>query len=103
MNTKFLMTSSSLILAVVGIFTLFAPDVLLSALGLAVTAQLSVLVQLLGVLYFSFALMNWTPKIAPSAAFTRVPFRWRISVTSFRGRSCWQNIYSPTNSISPFY
>ena len=62
MNTKTLMTSSSLILAVAGIFTLFAPDVLLSALGVAVTAQLSVLVQLLGTLYFSFALMNWTAK-----------------------------------------
>ena len=62
MNTKILMTSSSLILAVAGIFTLFAPDVLLSALGVAVTAELSVLVQLLGALYFSFALMNWTAK-----------------------------------------
>ena len=56
------MTSSSLTLAVAGIFTLFAPDVLLSALGVAVTAQLAVLVQLLGALYFSFALMNWTAK-----------------------------------------
>src|SRR5512145_106080 len=62
MNTKTLMTSSSLILAVAGIFTLFAPDVLLSALGVAVTAQLALFVQLLGVLYFSFALMNWTAK-----------------------------------------
>ena len=62
MNTKILMTSSSLTLAAAGIFTLFASDVLLSALGVAVTAQLSVLVQLLGVLYFSFALMNWTAK-----------------------------------------
>jgi hypothetical protein len=62
MNTKTLMTSSSLFLALAGVFTLFAPDVLLSALGVAVTAQLSVLVQLLGALYFSFALMNWTAK-----------------------------------------
>ena len=62
MNTKILMTSSSLILAMAGILTLFAPDVLLSALGVAVTAQLAVLVQLLGALYFSFALMNWTAK-----------------------------------------
>jgi hypothetical protein len=62
MNTKTLMTSSSLILAVAGIFTLFAPDVLLSTLGVAVTAQLAVFVQLLGALYFSFALMNWTAK-----------------------------------------
>ena len=62
MNTKIFMTFSSLTLAVAGIFTLFAPEVLLSALGVAVTAQLSVLVQLLGALYFSFALMNWTAK-----------------------------------------
>ena len=62
MNTKTLMTSSSLTLAVAGIFTLFAPNVLLSALGVAVTAQLAVFVQLLGALYFSFALMNWTAK-----------------------------------------
>jgi hypothetical protein len=62
MNTKILMISSSLALALAGIFTLFAPEVLLSALGVSVTAQLSVLVQLLGALYFSFALMNWTAK-----------------------------------------
>ena len=62
MNTKTLMTFSSLFLALAGVFTLFAPDVLLSALGVAATAQLSVLVQLLGALYFSFALMNWTAK-----------------------------------------
>src|SRR5215203_3025417 len=62
MNTKLWMTSSSIILALAGIFTLFAPDVLLSALDASVTAQLSVSVQLLGALYFSFALMNWTAK-----------------------------------------
>ena len=62
MNTKILMTSSSLFLALAGMFTLLAPDVLLSALGVAATAHLSVLVQLIGALYFSFALMNWTAK-----------------------------------------
>ena len=62
MNTKILMTSSSLFLALAGVFLLFVPDVLLSALGVSVTAQASVLVQMLGALYFSFALMNWTAK-----------------------------------------
>jgi len=62
MNTKIWMTSSSLTLALAGVFALFAPDVLLSMLGAMATAQLSVLVQLLGALYFSFALMNWTAK-----------------------------------------
>ena len=62
MNTKILMTSSSIILGLAGIFALFFPDAVLSMPGEAVTKQLSVLVQLAGALYFSFALMNWTAK-----------------------------------------
>ena len=62
MNTKILMTSSSLFLALAGVSLLFVPDVLLSAVDVSVTAQASVLVQMLGALYFSFALMNWTAK-----------------------------------------
>lgn len=62
MNTKTLMTSSSLFLALAGVSLLFVPDVLLSAVDVSVTAQASVLVQMLGALYFSFALMNWTAK-----------------------------------------
>ena len=61
MNTKLLMTSSSLILGLAGILALFAPDALLSMLG-AAGKPLTVLVQLMGALYFSFALMNWTAK-----------------------------------------
>jgi hypothetical protein len=62
LNPKILMTSSSLVLGLAGIFALFAPDVVLAVLGTLVTAELSVLVQLSGALYFSFALMNWTAK-----------------------------------------
>ena len=62
MNTKTWLTACSLILALAGIFALFAPDILLSALGASVTPHLSVFMQLLGALYFSFALMNWTAK-----------------------------------------
>ena len=62
MNTKLLMTSSALILGLAGVFALFAPDVLLSTEGAAVTGTLSVMIQLMGALYFSFALMNWTAK-----------------------------------------
>ena len=58
MNTKLLMTSSALILGLAGVFALFAPEVLLPAAAGAT----SVLVQLMGALYFSFALMNWTAK-----------------------------------------
>ncbi len=62
MNTKLLMTSSSLILGLAGGFALFAPDVLLSTQRVAVTGTASILIQLMGALYFSFALMNWTAK-----------------------------------------
>ena len=62
MNTKLLMTSSALILGLAGVLALFAPDVLLSTQGAAVTGNLSVMIQLMGALYFSFALMNWTAK-----------------------------------------
>ncbi len=62
MNTKILMTSSSLILGAAGVFALFVPDVLLAMQGVEGTASLSLLLQLMGTLYFAFALMNWTAK-----------------------------------------
>lgn len=62
MNTKLLMTISSLMLGLAGIFALFAPEVLLTTLNVPAVSSLTVLVQLLGALYFSFALMNWTAK-----------------------------------------
>jgi hypothetical protein len=62
MNTKILMTSSSVILGVAGVFALFGPDVLLAMQGVKGTPSLSVLVQLMGTLYFAFALMNWTAR-----------------------------------------
>ena len=61
MNTKTLMTKCSLMLALAGIFALFLPDVLLAMFG-ASADNLSVLIQLMGALYFSMALMNWTAK-----------------------------------------
>ena len=62
MNTKLLMTTSSLVLGLAGIFALFAPENLLAMLSLPIVRPLSVLIQLLGALYFSLALMNWTAK-----------------------------------------
>jgi hypothetical protein len=62
MNTKILMTSSSIILALAGIVALFMPELVLSTQGMVTTGTASVLLQLMGALYFSFALMNWTAK-----------------------------------------
>ena len=62
MNTKLLMTASSLVLGLAGIFALFAPENLLAMLNVPIVTPLSVLIQLMGALYFSLALMNWTAK-----------------------------------------
>lgn len=62
MNTKLLMTACSLLLGAAGVFALFLPDVLLSAQGVEPTEAMSILVQLMGALYFGFAIMNWTAK-----------------------------------------
>jgi len=62
MNTKFLMTASALVLGIAGVAASFAPAELLAAWGSPATEQTVLLVQILGALYFSFALLNWTAK-----------------------------------------
>lgn len=62
MNTKLLMTTSSLILGLAGIFALFAPDIVVTRLGVPSVNPVDVLIQLMGALYFSIAIMNWTAK-----------------------------------------
>ena len=62
MNTKILMTTSSLILGLAGIFALFAPENLLTMLSAPIVNPLPTLIQLLGALYFSMSLINWTAK-----------------------------------------
>lgn len=56
------MTTTSLVLGLAGIVALFAPESVLVMLGATITKPLSVLVQVIGTLYFSIALMNWTAK-----------------------------------------
>ena len=56
------MTSTSLTLVAAGIFALFVPDQLVTLINVPRSDSLLVLVQLMGALYFSFALMNWTAK-----------------------------------------
>jgi len=62
MNTKILMTGSSFILGLAGIFALFAPHELLAVLNLQLTNPLPVIIQIVGSLYLSFALTNWIAK-----------------------------------------
>lgn len=62
MNTKILMTTTSIFLGCAGLVALLAPQDLLAALGSPPTSSMPILVQLMGALYFSLALTNWTAK-----------------------------------------
>ncbi len=62
MKTKSLMIASTLFLGVAGLSALFVPEELLNLFGAPQANQLLVLIQLMGALYLSFALMNWTAK-----------------------------------------
>ena len=60
MNTRILMAVSAFILGLSGIALSFFPEEIVENLSIAGTPP--VLLQLLGALYFSFAILNWTAK-----------------------------------------
>ena len=62
MNTKLLMTGSSLVLGLAALILLFAPHEVVTAFGGTTTQPVPLIVQLIGALYAAFALMNWTAK-----------------------------------------
>ncbi|RZL44122.1 MAG: hypothetical protein EOP00_21205 [Pedobacter sp.] len=62
MNTKFLMISSSIFMCLIGIGCTFAPEEILSRAGLQIQELSTLLIQVLGALYLSFAILNWTAK-----------------------------------------
>jgi len=65
MNTKALMTTAAIFLGVGGILMIFAPDELAAYLGLEDSQIVSVLIQMMGGLYFGFAMLNWMNKGRP--------------------------------------
>lgn len=62
MNTKLLLSVSAIVLGVAGIAASFAPHELLRAAGIAPAAPMPLLVQLVGALWFAFAMINWTAR-----------------------------------------
>ena len=62
MNTKSLMTASSIVMGGVGFISSFLPNEILIALGQIPTDTLILIVQITGALYFGFAIMNWMAK-----------------------------------------
>ena len=62
MNTKLVMISSALVMAVCGIFLSFFPEEILNYMGAGSTKLPQVFLQILGALYLGFAMLNWMAK-----------------------------------------
>jgi hypothetical protein len=63
MKTKLLMTISALALAAAGIILSFLPDEIIHYLNSSAGTSLDALtLQILGALYFAFAMQNWTAR-----------------------------------------
>ena len=60
MNTKLLMATSAVVLGAIGIALTFMPEEISHILNL--TESSPIIFQILGALYFGFALLNWTAK-----------------------------------------
>lgn len=62
MNTKTTMTLSALTMGAIGIVLSFSPDIILTHLEIEVNRMIVFLMQILGALYFAFAMLNWMSK-----------------------------------------
>lgn len=62
MNTKILMTSSSLFLGISGGILTFIPDETISSFSITPNPISTLSLQLLGALYLGFAMLNWMAK-----------------------------------------
>jgi hypothetical protein len=63
MNTKLIMSLSAITMGILGISLSFLPQEIFQYLNPAQHTSIEILIlQILGALYFSFALMNWTTK-----------------------------------------
>ncbi len=62
MNTKLLMTASSVFMGLIGIALSFMPNEVLETFGQMPNETLTLILQLTGALYFGFAMTNWMAK-----------------------------------------
>lgn len=62
MNTKYLMTLSSIYLALIGIILTFLPKEIISSLSITANPISTLSFQLMGALYLGFAMINWMAK-----------------------------------------
>ena len=61
-TTKLIMILSAVFLAVIGISLTFLPAEIAGITGITPDKTFTVILQLLGALYFSFAMLNWMAK-----------------------------------------
>jgi hypothetical protein len=63
MNTKSIMSASAVVMGIAGIALSFIPQEILSYFDVVDTARANaVLLQVMGALYFAFAMTNWTAR-----------------------------------------
>lgn len=62
MNTKLLMTASSVFMGLIGIALSFLPNEIIETLGQVPNETSALTLQLTGALYFGFAMTNWMAK-----------------------------------------
>ncbi len=62
MNTKLLLLLSAFTMGLTGVLLVFLPEEITAFLGLASTGLSVLILQLLGTLYFAFAILNWMVK-----------------------------------------
>jgi hypothetical protein len=62
MNTKLIMSATAIFLVVISLSLTFAPDNVMHAFGIADSVVIRLMFQLLGAMYFAFAMLNWMAK-----------------------------------------
>lgn len=62
MNTRVVIIASAVVMFVAGAVATFLPQEILLYLGVPVDGALPLIIQIVGALYLSFALLNWTAK-----------------------------------------
>jgi hypothetical protein len=62
MSNRIVLSASAVVFGVAGVAALFAPQEMLAAFSTDPKGVLPLLVQLVGALYFSAAMMNWTSR-----------------------------------------
>lgn len=62
MNTRLVMMLSAIFLAAIGITFTFLPKEACNFIGINSESNIQLILQILGALYFSFAMLNWTAK-----------------------------------------